>query len=215
MTSTPGPLGGIVLTGGTAARLGGADKAAVEIGGRTLLERALAALTSVDEVVVVGPDVATTRPVTFRREDPPGGGPAAGVLAGLGGFVRRPRLVVVLAVDMPMVTTATVDRLLSAADAAGPGGDGAVLVDPSGRQQYLCASYSPDALERQLPGHEGTPRGHGLPMRRLVAGMRLLEVPAVGRETEDVDTWADLARLRQTGGRRGLHRGRAGPRLDP
>ena len=42
----------------------------------------------------------------------------------------------------------------------------------------------------------GPGRGHGLPMRRLVAGMRLVEVPAVGDEARDVDTSADLDDLR-------------------
>jgi molybdopterin-guanine dinucleotide biosynthesis protein A len=191
VTSVPGPVGGIVLTGGAAVRLDGLDKAGVEVGGRTLLDRALDALDALAEVVVVGPEVATTRPVTFRREDPPGGGPAAAVLAGLTGFVRRPRLVVVLAVDMPLVTTGTVDRLLAAAT-----GDGAILVDASGRQQYLCAAYAVDALERVRTTDE-----HGLPMRRLVAGLDLAEVPATGLEAEDVDTWSDLRRLREADGR--------------
>lgn len=199
MTSARGPVGGIVLTGGGAVRLDGADKAGVEVGGRTLLEHALDVLTAADEVVVVGPEVDTSRPVTFRREDPPGGGPAAAVLAGLAGFVRRPRLVVVLAVDMPLVTTGTVERLLRAAT-----GDGATLVDPSGRQQYLCAAYTVDALERQraaIGGGTGGGTGeHGLPMRRLVAGLDLVEVVATGSEAQDVDTWADLRRVRETGG---------------
>ena len=195
MTPAPGPVGGIVLTGGGAARLGGAEKAGVEVGGRTLLEHALEALADIAEVVVVGPEVATTRPVTFRREDPPGGGPAAAVLAGLTGFVRRPRLVVVLAVDMPLVTAGTVARLLRAVT-----GDGAILLDPSGQQQYLCAAYSVDALERHRPTEEGAAE-HGLPMRRLVAGLELVGVPAAGREAEDVDTWADLRRLREAEGR--------------
>ena len=213
MTSTPDPVGGIVLTGGSGVRLGGADKAGVEVGGGTLLEHALDALAGTDEVVVVGPPVATSRPVTFRREDPPGGGPAAGVLAGLCGFVRRPRLVVVLAVDMPLVTRATVGRLLSAAT-----GDGSILVDPGGRRQYLCAAYSPDALERQRRGVAAggeDQTGHGLPMRRLVAGLALAEVPAVGDEAVDVDTRADLKLVRETGSCRGLHHRDGGPRLDP
>ena len=80
----------------------------------TLLEHVLGALAEVPEVVVVGDEVVTSRPVTFVREDPAGGGPAAGLLAGLAGFPRPPRLVVVLAVDMPLVTTATVRRLVEA-----------------------------------------------------------------------------------------------------
>ena len=49
-----------------------------------------------------------TRPVTFTREDPPCGGPAAGLLAGLRrAAARPPDRSVVLAVDMPRVTPAT------------------------------------------------------------------------------------------------------------
>ena len=45
MGSPGGPLrlGAVVLAGGTAARMGGVDKASIEIGGVTLLERTLAA----------------------------------------------------------------------------------------------------------------------------------------------------------------------------
>ena len=44
-------FGAIVLSGGEAVRLGGADKASIEIGGQTLLERTLAALVDAVEVV--------------------------------------------------------------------------------------------------------------------------------------------------------------------
>jgi molybdopterin-guanine dinucleotide biosynthesis protein A len=189
-------LGGVVLSGGGAARLGGADKASIEVGGRTLLEHALAALAVVGDVVVVGPEVPTSRPVTFTREDPPGGGPAAGLLAGLRAFARRPDRVVVLAVDMPLVTAVTVRRLLDAAD-----GDGVVLVDGDGRPQYLCAAYSTDVLERAAGSAPGE-LGHGVAMRELVAGMRLAGLPAAGDEAHDLDTWTDLATLREAVERR-------------
>ena len=177
-----------MLTGGGAVRLGGADKASIEIGGRTLLERALTALADVAEVVVVGDEVPTSRPVTFTREDPAGGGPAAGLLAGLRRFVRPPDRVLVLAVDMPFVSADTLRRLIDAAS-----GDGAVLVDRDGQEQYLCAAYSRAALERA--GQEGG--GHGLSMRRLVAGLQLAHVAAVGSEARDLDTWEDLTALRE------------------
>ena len=189
-------LGGVVLTGGGAARLGGADKASIEVGGQTLLEHALAALADVTELVVVGAEVPTSRPVTFTREDPPGGGPAAGLLAGLRAFARRPDRVVVLAVDMPLVTAATVRRLLDVS-----GGDGVVLVDGSGRRQYLCAAYSTGALERAA-GQATGELGHGLAMRELVARLRLTSLPASGDEAHDLDTWADLAILRDAVERR-------------
>jgi len=185
-------IGAVVLAGGGAARLGGVDKASIEVGGRTLLEHVLAALVDVTEVVVVGSEVPTSRPVTFTREDPTGGGPAAGLLAGLRAFARVPDIVVVLAVDMPRVSAQTVRRLLDAADH-----DGAVLIDASGRQQYLCAAYSVAGLVGAAPGSEG---GHGLAMRGLVSGLRLAEVPVTGDESRDLDTWEDLADLREAFG---------------
>lgn len=183
-------VGGIVLSGGSAVRLQGAGKASIEIAGTTLLEHVLGALAEVPEVVVVGDQVPTSRPVTFVREDPPGGGPGAGLLAGLEGFARTPRLVVVLAVDLPMVTTGTVSRLLAASVAH----DGALLVDPDGREQYLCAAYRTEALLSAAPPRE---EQHGLAVRRLVGGLQLAEVPALAWEGRDVDTWEDLTELRQ------------------
>ncbi|MCW2785128.1 MAG: molybdopterin-guanine dinucleotide biosynthesis protein [Marmoricola sp.] len=182
----------MILTGGSAVRLDGADKASIELGGLTLLEHALGALLDIDEVVVVGDPVPTTRPVTFTREDPTGGGPAAGLLAGLRCFARRPTWLVVLAVDMPLVTSATIRRLTFAAE-----NDGAVLIDDTHQLQYLCAVYATDALDRARPSYEDE---HGMSMRELVSGLRLEHVQAFGPETRDVDTWADLLALRETFG---------------
>ncbi|MBA2465562.1 MAG: NTP transferase domain-containing protein, partial [Nocardioidaceae bacterium] len=109
--STPLRLGAVVLAGGTAARMDGVDKASIEIAGVTLLERALAATMSAGEVVVVGPPFPASRTVTWAREEPAGGGPAAGLLAGLDRFLVAPELVVVVAVDMPRVDAGTVARL--------------------------------------------------------------------------------------------------------
>ncbi len=184
-------FGAIVLTGGGAARLGGADKAGIEVGGRTLLEHALEAVLDAAEVVVVGSEVPTSRPVTFTREDPAGGGPAAGLVAGLRRFARPPTTVVVLAVDMPLVSSATVRRLLE----AGERRDGAVLTDADGRLQYLCAAYRTTALAR-AHGDSDAVEGHGLAMRDLVAGLDLATVAEAGEESRDLDTWADLAALR-------------------
>ncbi len=203
--------GAVVVCGGTAARMDGADKASIELDGVTLLERALAATVGAAEVVVVGDRLPTSRPVTWTREHPAGGGPAAGLLAGLDRFIRPPDLVAVLAVDMPLVTPATFARLEAALTAAtggqatrpgredDPAYDGALLVDAGGRQQPLCAVYRRTALERARPA--ASQDEHGLPMRRLTAGMRLAEVPAVQDEALDVDTWADLRALRRRAGR--------------
>jgi molybdopterin-guanine dinucleotide biosynthesis protein A len=188
----PDTFAAIVLSGGGGARLGGADKASIEVGGTTLLEHAIAALADATEIVVVGSAVPTSRPVTFTREDPTGGGPAAGVLAGIRAFARRPQQVVVLAVDMPLVSADTVRRLLAASRE-----DGAVLVDASGRDQYLCAAYSVGAIERSSDA-DADAGGRGVAMRDLVSDLQLARVPAVDDEADDLDTWEDLARFRDT-----------------
>ena len=190
-TERAGGWGAVVLTGGTAARMGGTDKAALEIEGTTLLERALTATVTADEVAVVGEPVPTSRPVTWTREHPAGGGPAAGLLAGLDAFRTPPAVVGVLAVDMPQVTSATFERLAAALT---EDVDGALLVDERGRRQLLCAVYRSGALRRSRPADRADE--HGLPVRRLVGGLRLAEVAAVPGEARDVDTWADLLALR-------------------
>jgi molybdopterin-guanine dinucleotide biosynthesis protein A len=174
--------------------MGGVDKASIEIGGVTLLERSLAATVSALEVVVVGEEVPTSRPVTWTREDPPGGGPAAGILAGLDRLLRTPDLVVVLAVDMPRLNAGTVARLTWAVE-ADPGVDGAVLVDAEGRRQTLAAVYRHAALAAARPTNREDE--HGLPVRRLVGDLLLVEVPAFGDEARDVDTWESLRDLTQ------------------
>ncbi len=189
---TPLRLGAVVLTGGTAARLGGIDKASIRLDGVTLLERALAATSAAREVVVVGTETPTTRPVTWTREDPPGGGPAAGLLAALDRFTASPDLVVVLAVDMPKVSSGTVARLTWAVEASAEV-DGAVLVDATGRRQTLAGVYRRSALQAARPADRE--QEHGLPVRRLVERLRIVDVPAVGDEARDLDTWTDLEEL--------------------
>ncbi|ROR89191.1 molybdenum cofactor guanylyltransferase [Nocardioides aurantiacus] len=173
----------VVLTGGTGGRLGGADKAGLALGGRSFLSRALEAVAGL-QVVVVGDPVEAVRTV---RESPPGGGPAAGLLAGLDALGPDVASVVVLAVDMPLVTATTVARLRAAYEREG--GDGALLVDADGRAQYLCGVYRVAALRAAAP-----PSGerHGLPVRRLLAPLALVELPAEGGEAHDVDEWPDL-----------------------
>lgn len=196
MGGEPLRLGAVVLAGGTAARLDGADKASVEVAGVTLLERALHAVSAALDVVVVGEPVPTSRPVTFTREDPAYGGPAAGLLAGLDRLRPDLDLVCVLAVDMPRVETGTVARLTWAVE-GDPAADGACLVDAGGRRQPLAAVYRVAALRRVRPAdREGE---HGLPVFRLLAPLTLVDVPAVGDEARDVDTWTDLRALREQG----------------
>ncbi len=177
----------VVLAGGRATRLGGFDKASVEVDGRTLLAHALDAVIDAAEVVVVGEQVLTERPVTFVVEDPRYGGPVAALLTGCDALLRRTPTVAVLAVDMPRVTAHTLRRLHQAA----AGHDGAVLLDPTGRRQ-LAFVLDRARLEEVRPDREGQ---HGHALHRLLAPLDLAEVSGTADEHRDVDTWEDLRDL--------------------
>jgi len=176
----------VILTGGTGARLDGTDKASLTHAGRPLLEIALAAVADAAEVVVVGTEATTSRPVAFTRETPSYGGPLAGIAAGVAALGGDHDLVVVLAVDMPRVTRRTTARLLAAVG----DGDAAWLVDATGRRQ-LAGAVRPGLVPR--PGE-----ANGVPVRALMGAGRSTDVPAVGDEATDVDTWPDVARLDRT-----------------
>lgn len=179
----------VILAGGTAVRMDGIDKASVEHAGRTLLEYSLDAVLDADEVVVVGAPVPTQRPVTFTREDPPSGGPVAGLLTGRDALLRTPSLLAVLAVDMPRLTPDTFRRLREAA----AGHDGAFLVEPGERgRRQMAGVIDVRRLDAVRPGLE---EQHGMPLHRLLAGLDLVDVTARGDEARDVDTWADLRDL--------------------
>ncbi|MGW1142827.1 NTP transferase domain-containing protein [Streptomyces zhihengii] len=190
----------VVLAGGAAKRLGGADKPSVRVGGRPLLDRVLAACTGAGRTVVVGGRRGTARPVVWTREDPPGGGPAAALDAG----VRRCEAgtVVVLSADLPFLESATVDRLRAAL--ADSGREGAVLTDRTGRDQPLVAAYRAEPLRRELAllatEHGGL---GGLPLRLLTRELDLVRVGADALDAFDCDTWEDVsaarARIREHG----------------
>jgi molybdopterin-guanine dinucleotide biosynthesis protein A len=178
------PYDAVVLAGGEGRRLDGADKALLRVGGRTLLDRMLAAVTGAATVAVVGPprEVAAPMAITWCREEPPGGGPVPAVAAGL--EVGRAPVVVVLAVDHPFVERATVDALTAAVGAR----DGAHGVGEDGRAQPLVAAYRRSSLAEALAR---SARLSGLRLRDVLAPLDLAAVP-VGAAATDCDTWADL-----------------------
>ncbi|GHH82439.1 NTP transferase domain-containing protein [Streptomyces capitiformicae] len=182
----------IVLAGGAARRLGGADKPGVRVGGRALLDRVLTACAGAGTTVVVASPRPTARPVLWAREEPPGGGPLAALDAGLR-HTTAP-YVVVLSADLPFLDEETVRRLLDALRAADA--DGVLVTDSDGRDQPLVAAYRAEAPRRELARlateHDGLT---GLPLRRLTAALRLTRItdPVA---SFDCDTWDDIAAAR-------------------
>ena len=181
MTTSPYDL--VVLAGGAGLRLGGADKAEVVVAGQRLLDRVLAAAPGAGRRVVVGPVRPSVEQVTWCREHPPGGGPRAALAAALP-LVDAP-YAVVLAVDLALVDAAVVTALLTAAADR----DGAIGIDPAGRDQPLLAAYDVAALRTALTA---LGPAAGAPMRAVVARLDLARVE-VAEAALDCDTWADVA----------------------
>jgi molybdopterin-guanine dinucleotide biosynthesis protein A len=188
----------VILSGGRSTRLG-FDKATATLGERTLLDWLLGGIPDAIQCVLVGPQpVDPTRPITVAREDPPGGGPVAGIAAGLTHV--HSDVVAIVAVDMPLAGTLLpelVGQLLAA-----PGSvDAVVPVDESGRSQPLAAAYRAASLRAALD-RLGSPEGRAV--RDLVALMEVEEFtrgPDVGWPAlalADVDTPDDLDRLRRS-----------------
>ncbi|MFJ6012249.1 DUF6457 domain-containing protein [Streptomyces sp. NPDC092952] len=199
----------IVLAGGAAKRLDGADKPGIRVGGRALLDRVLTACSDASTTVVVGGRRPTVRPVVWTCEEPRGGGPLAALDAG----VRRTTAdrLLVLSADLPFLGPGTVGALLSAVPEGhregirngprdgqdGEPGEGALCVDPQGREQPLVAVYRAEPLRRELAliaaEHGGL---SGLPLRLLAEGLDLARVMAGPLASFDCDTWEDIAAAR-------------------
>ncbi|WP_433536262.1 molybdenum cofactor guanylyltransferase [Micromonospora sp. CA-249363] len=103
----------VVLAGGAARRMGGVDKAALPIGGRSMRDRVLAAVGDAAPRVLVGPGDGVPDGVRVTREDPPGGGPVAAMAAGLALLDPDTTLVALLAADLPLLTRAAIGDLLT------------------------------------------------------------------------------------------------------
>ena len=183
-------LAGVVLAGGAGRRMGGIDKAAVVVGGVTLLDRVLGAARPLcDRLVVVGP----TRPtsvagVRFVTEAEPGGGPVPAVLAGVHALGPATDVVLVLATDLPLLTTEYLRRLVAALQE--PGAEAAASADPGGPNPLLAADRGPDLAAR------ASGLGAGAPARLLLpASPVLVELDRAGHNVNRPEDLAAAERL--------------------
>lgn len=195
------PLRAIVLAGGASTRLG-ADKPEQRVGGRRLLDIALAAVADAGTVVVVGPPRDVPDGVTVVCEDPPGRGPVAALAAGFAALPDGPADIVVLPADLPRITPTAVTALAKARGEAPV----ALATDDNGHRQYLTAVWDSAALAAALTAYPSRMRDL-LPCNAVICQVA---------DVDDVDTPEQLAAARARadrtpGGVRGVVRAVIGP----
>ena len=161
----------IVLSGGTNKRFG-SDKSQVLLNGITLLDHVLSFIPTDVKTVIVGKDVF---------EDPPLGGPVAGIARGLQEIDTE--FVAVAAVDMPYGSS-LFSQLLDAIQS-----DAVMPVDSDGHKQPLCAIYRRDSL---LVALDKLGNLHGQSMRALCDVLIIDEVHVKPSALIDIDTPANL-----------------------
>jgi molybdopterin-guanine dinucleotide biosynthesis protein A len=184
-----------ILAGGRATRFDGRDKSALLVEGTTILDRQLAALATVaDDLMIVGTASreAAVREARFIADIVPGCGPLGGLHAALS--AARHDALLLVACDMPFVTAAFAEYLLSLA------GDADAVVPESERGYHpLCAVYTRACLEPAA----ARLADRRLRMRDLVDGVRTRIVPVDAirrfgdpdRLLANVNTPADYAGL--------------------
>ena len=189
----------IVLAGGTGARLDGASKPDVVARGLRLLDHVLAGLEQLRTqglplglVCVVAPaEVALPGGVLRALEDPPLGGPVAGIAAGLELLGRSDPvagLTGILTCDAPLSWQA-LPALHRALAQAGPELDGVCARDGE-HTQYLLGLYRRRALAAAVaPG--GVPR-RDVAVRRAIGALRVTAIPTTHDVVRDLDTWAEV-----------------------
>ena len=189
---------GIVLAGGRGSRLGGVDKARLEIAGVTTLDRVLAALAPlVAETIVVSNDDALvgTPGVRVVRDPEPHAGVLPALLAALS--EARQSLCVLVACDMPFLEPTLLRRLLELATE-----QDVVIPEIGGQLQPMHAVYRRqpcrDAIAAALARGDRRMISFldGLRVRRVAeAEARLLD-PEL-RSFFNINTAEDLAEARR------------------
>lgn len=191
-------VGAILLVGGRSRRMGGGYKPLTEIGGRSLFARTVESLSDAGcaPVIAAGPVLDEQAPVQWVREDPPFTGPVAGIATALRALTpgEEPEWMLLLAGDLPWAAQ-VVDRV-SAAIRASDSDDGvdAVVFRADGHPQWLAGAYRTAALRSACDALGDAVADASC--RSLLGGLEISWLPDDDGITADIDTPADLARIR-------------------
>jgi molybdopterin-guanine dinucleotide biosynthesis protein A len=191
------PWSAAIIAGGPASRLGGRNKSSLPVGGRSILDRQIAALRPLTDRITI---VANT-PARFRtsglpvvRDVLPGAAALGGIYTALA--CATTEYVLVIACDMPFLTGRFLEHLADRAQ----GADLAIPRPPDGYQP-MCACYARTCRE---PIRTRIALGT-LRIQDLVADVRTREIgpdelaafDPDGRLFFNVNTPADYERAQQ------------------
>jgi len=183
----------ILLTGGTSRRFG-SDKSVARIGDKSSLEWIVGAVPPDLPIIIVGPQptISWNHPAGIRvvRESPIGGGPVAGLFAGL--QITTATMVLLVATDMPFVMTHLLGLVEDAREAL-EGAECILYRDNEGFLQPLAGLYKSAALRVRF-AKIGDPYGQS--MRQFVAGLKVHELTMSKELAEaflDIDTVEQLS----------------------
>lgn len=183
-------VGAVVLAGGTSRRMGGGDKTALDLRGRTVLDTLVSSLPDEWEIVCVGEPRPLSRDVAWTREHPPLSGPVSGLRAGVDALPHA-EIVVTLAGDQPF-SGGSAASCVAALGEAPSEVDGVAARQPDGRPQALLAAYRRGPLLAALTAAPVTNAG----VYRTLSGLEVRGIDVSAASTLDVDTPADLAQAR-------------------
>lgn len=174
----------IILGGGEARRMGGVDKLSVELRGRRLIDWLLD--TPDTRPIVVAPATVSLPPQVLRTlEDPPLGGPVAGIAAAL--QLCDAPLVGIVAGDAPLAGR-VIPTLVAALT---PEVAGVLGRTPDGQVQQLLSVFHRDALISAV-NRLDSPRDKSVRALYRELELSVVDVPAW---VMDADRPEDLAEL--------------------
>lgn len=195
-------IAGIILAGGLGSRMGGRDKALLELGGEPLHARAARRLAPQVAFLALNANGDAARfgdraPPVVRDDGEAGAGPLAGVLAGLRWAAARDpacAAIVTVAVDTPFFPDDLVRRL------AGAGARSAAIVTAaSGGRRHPTVSLWPLAIADDLAAHLASGGSRRMTAFVDAAGHARVDFPFDGGGDPffNINTPADLAAARE------------------
>lgn len=209
------PQAVIILAGGTGKRLGGVSKPDYRVAGRRLLDLALEEITAAGftgrRVVVAPAALNVPAGVQVTLEDPPLGGPLAGIAAGVASLSDLPAsaIVAVMPCDAPLTPRlwpalcAKLDSGQNEEPSAGgePKTGASTLLRPAETQGAVPTTADAEAWPQYLHGCyrlgalRGLPATRDTSVKRGFSGLHFTRVADTSELCADVDTPADAARM--------------------